>query len=1110
MDLAVAGHERRWGESDRTSGRTRTPTAAVWHSSGEQFAAIVLASGKTIYQPGKIAPRYHALIPLRRIWFSPLCAFVSAFMALASFAWAGPNPRVTGTPFLTAWDADDYGGAAGNYHIVQSPQTGFVYIGNRTGVLEFDGASWRIMGFRDGAVVPIVVVDHEGAVWFGGPGEVAVLRPDRRGELQPVEMTDQLPAADRNFGRLFLGAAAPDGVYLASPSRLIFFGHDGTTRTWPSGRTNFSGLAWFDGALYASLDQAGLARLENGILVPVAPPPRNPNQAKADTLQLFALRASPDRSGVLLLTNIGPLRWAGRGLPMEPLSAAGAAEFARESATSAAFLPDGRLVFSLPFRGLVFLQPDGILSSVLDADRGLPRGQIDRIATDDQGGLWLAQVNGVARLQLESRYATHGGLDAARAFLRQGGRLYVGYYTGLSWRDDFTGNWHPVSGLPGGPRTLLAVGDRIFSTGAALHEITREDRALVALPLSSNAVLPLGARAGAFLSAEVGGLRRLQFDGAAWRDLGPVPGVDGSVRNLFADREGGVWATGYSGMGSWRLDFGSRAGADENNRNVQVFTAARGLPSVSGFDTSPFASLGGETVAIRGGQLLRYDRAAGRFVPEDRIDDLPRLEGAMRAQGVGDAEQWWFVRSPTAQLVHIRRIAENRWRAESLPTGPLHDRVPSGLYYDAPTQTIWFGDRSTLVSVDPSWHAAGLPASFHAVIRSVATEAGEVLWAGPGLSVSEGRGEKPLALTPTQNSLRFTFAAPAFLPDYRGAIRTMYRTRLTGLEKSWSNWSTVPWREFTSLPWRSFVLEVQARDIEERESTIASIAFSIAPPWWRSRVAFVGYAGATFLAIVGIFRFRTRALRRRTAQLELLVAARTAELERLRRLEMNERITAQLAEEKARLEVLRYQLNPHFLFNSLNSIYALIWSQSRPAGDLVRRLAEFCRMTLTRRTAELATIAEEFAVLRAYLELEQVRWQEKLQVEFALDPAVEGERLPPFLLLPLVENAIKYGGHTCPDVLHIRVAAHPVDMDWICIEIANSGSWVEPGSASAIPSSGIGLDNLRQRLARHYPGRHEIAIGTAGGWVTVRLRLSRSGGLARAPEPVGASTHSSP
>ncbi|MEY2878272.1 MAG: hypothetical protein RLZZ15_652 [Verrucomicrobiota bacterium] len=163
------------------------------------------------------------------------------------------NPRFTGTPFLTSLAAEDYGGAPINYHVVQHPQTGFVYVGNNQGALEFDGAAWRLIPFSDGGVVPIIVVDSRGTVWLGGPNEVAVLRPDARGELQPIDVTDRLPRGARDFGRLYLGHARPEGVYLASPSHLLFFGHDGTARSWPAGATIFNGLFFHDGALHLIL-----------------------------------------------------------------------------------------------------------------------------------------------------------------------------------------------------------------------------------------------------------------------------------------------------------------------------------------------------------------------------------------------------------------------------------------------------------------------------------------------------------------------------------------------------------------------------------------------------------------------------------------------------------------------------------------------------------------------------------------------------------------------------------------------------------------------------------------------------------------------------------------
>lgn len=221
---------------------------------------------------------------------------------------------------------------------------------------------------------------------------------------------------------------------------------------------------------------------------------------------------------------------------------------------------------------------------------------------------------------------------------------------------------------------------------------------------------------------------------------------------------------------------------------------------------------------------------------------------------------------------------------------------------------------------------------------------------------------------------------------------------------------------------------------------------------------------------------------------EVRLAASNVELARLRQLEIDEKIAAQLSEEKARLEVLRYQLNPHFLYNSLNSIYGLLFENARDAGEMVLRLSEFCRATLTVGGDGLPTLGAEIGALRSYLDVEKVRWGEKLQLEFAVAPEAEAVRLPPFLLLPLVENAIKYGSRTSPGVLRLSIRAQRSGSA-LRLEIANTGAWLPPG-AGRPDSTGIGLENLRQRLRRYYPGAHTFTTEAKDGWVIARLELT--------------------
>ena len=173
---------------------------------------------------------------------------------------------------------------------------------------------------------------------------------------------------------------------------------------------------------------------------------------------------------------------------------------------------------------------------------------------------------------------------------------------------------------------------------------------------------------------------------------------------------------------------------------------------------------------------------------------------------------------------------------------------------------------------------------------------------------------------------------------------------------------------------------------------------------------------------------------------------------------------------------------------------------------------------ITRAKTREAVLQVELAALQAYLDVEKVRWRERLQIEFDVAPEVEAVQLPPFLLLPLVENAIKHGARTTPERMRLRIRAFRLREsdeakpeaapDAVVIEIINSGEWLSP-EPNRPGSTGIGLENLRQRLQRHYPNAHTFTTEAQNGWVTVRVQLSpgalRTGGAAPLTETTAAS-----
>ncbi|CAM3062280.1 7TM diverse intracellular signaling domain-containing protein [Rariglobus hedericola] len=202
-------------------------------------------------------------------------------------------------------------------------------------------------------------------------------------------------------------------------------------------------------------------------------------------------------------------------------------------------------------------------------------------------------------------------------------------------------------------------------------------------------------------------------------------------------------------------------------------------------------------------------------------------------------------------------------------------------------------------------------------------------------------------------------------------------------------------------------------------------------------------------------------------------------------------LASKLAEESARLETLRYQLNPHFLYNVLGSIRSLVHTRPAAADEMTIQLADFCRQTLTRDAATTGTLGDELKLISTYLDMERTRWRERLQTRIDAEPATLVVQVPPFLLLPLVENAIKYGTRTSEETVEVVITVLLVDAHNLVIEVANTGHWVGTPALGEPTSTGIGLTNLRQRLARYYPDRHQFTTGESNGWVRVSLRLTQ-------------------
>lgn len=176
---------------------------------------------------------------------------------------------------------------------------------------------------------------------------------------------------------------------------------------------------------------------------------------------------------------------------------------------------------------------------------------------------------------------------------------------------------------------------------------------------------------------------------------------------------------------------------------------------------------------------------------------------------------------------------------------------------------------------------------------------------------------------------------------------------------------------------------------------------------------------------------------------------------------------------EAQLRMLRYQLNPHFLFNTLNAISTLVLVKATDqANNMVTRLSKFLRYSLEHDPLDKVDLDHELDSLNLYLDIEKVRFEERLSIRVDLAPETEKALVPSMILQPLVENSIKHAIARSEEGGTIWISARSCDDNQLCITVADDG----PGSVSHPTSIGVGLKNIRDRLQEIYGDAHQLVL----------------------------------
>jgi sensor histidine kinase YesM len=192
---------------------------------------------------------------------------------------------------------------------------------------------------------------------------------------------------------------------------------------------------------------------------------------------------------------------------------------------------------------------------------------------------------------------------------------------------------------------------------------------------------------------------------------------------------------------------------------------------------------------------------------------------------------------------------------------------------------------------------------------------------------------------------------------------------------------------------------------------------------------------------------------------------------------------------QAQLENLRLQLQPHFLFNTLNTISSVMYEDVRAADGMITQLSDLLRLTLRASRTHEIPLAEELEITRLYLDLMQKRFENKLRVCYEIDGSLNSSLVPQLILQPLLENSLRHGMKAGSSSMDLSIAAHRENGSLV-LQVSDTGCGLGEIAPSTVFGRGLGLSNIRDRLAHLYGDRQQFSIANrANGGAEVTLRV---------------------
>ena len=893
-------------------------------------------------------------------------AFLHFMLIVHSFSLFAQNKL--GAPFIQNYTTKEYNASAQNWAIVQDNR-GVMYFGNNDGVLEYDGTNWRLIKVTNNSLVRSLAIDSTGTIYVGAVGEFGYLAPDSIGNMQYLSLIMHLDSANRKFADVWQTHTFRKWIYFNT--RTAFYAYDPNWlnkgavnndndtviskdlhfKIWKPQQSFSRSSIVFD-EFYIRQRKVGLMQMIN------------------DSLHLIEEGAEKKISvmfpyyddQILIPTNF-------EGIYIYNPQNQKSNRFSKPESFKEidAFLSKNRLyggcilhenIFALATKckGIAIIDANGKIIELINKKTGLLDDNVRNIYYNNQD-LWLALNNGISHVEWSSPlrlWDEHTGLQGyILDIIRYRGALFVSTFHGVYYLENnhfkaienikaeswcFLSYSPPDS--PDSPLLLIGTKQGIYEINGSLKKgfsahLVRESTVVFKLYNSKKNTHKIFA---GFIT----GLAIIQYENGVWKDLGKVNGIEEEVLNLAEDIDGNIWlGTRYNGVIRLSPD-------KETNTEYKIsrYDTASGLPVMKEINIYNFEN---DLLFATNQGFYRFDKTRNFFIPDSSLGK----EFADGSTGIysfveDHNRNCWIGANSKKRFTEILiKQDDNSYRRDTLPFKRIPYMEVEAIYPE-PDGITWFGGSDGLYSYDSN-KKTNYNKTYKTIIRKVTVRNDSVVFLGSGYgssgyktraNINGLKNNKELILLYKDNSIIFNYSALYFSPEETN----LYSYYLEGYDpgySGWSGWSKETKKEYTNLHEGNYSFKVKAKNVYEKESTIAIYSFTVLPPWYRTILAYIMYFIFLILIIFLGIRINTRRLKAANLRLEKIVKERTAEIvkQNIELEKQKEEINTQKNEIEKQRDIVIQQKDE--ITDSI--IYAKrIQSAVLPPDDLVTRNLSQC------------------------------------------------------------------------------------------------------------------------------------------------------------------------